>query len=115
MDKICAVCGKPFTSSQPTAKYCCFECHMEANKVRAREARREYAKHKLPAGAVKCTQAVKKKCKYGLYGAREWTCAYIEKTGHMRGCPGSECTKYEADPDRNDGRQKYKRSLSIKY
>ena len=43
---------------------------------------------------VNCTQAVRKTCKYGLYGIQQWTCDYIGKAGHMRGCPCEECDKY---------------------
>ena len=43
---------------------------------------------------IKCTQSVRKTCKYGLYGAREYTCNYIEIEGHRRGCSYEACDKY---------------------
>ena len=51
-----------------------------------------------PIGTVNCTLAVSRRC---IYGA-SWTacskgplCNYILCTGHMRGCPASECNKFQ--------------------
>ena len=66
----------------------------------------------VPEGAVNCTQAVRKTCKYGLYGAHEWTCDYIERTGRMRGCPYQACTKYIKDPDKvKSAKKKYNKVM----
>lgn len=121
MIKTCVICGKTFEGSRSTAVYCSQDCRDESQRRKAAEWGRKHRKEVrakktvIDSNSVKCTQAVKKKCKYGLYGAREWTCCYIEKTGHMRRCPGSACTKYEADPDRHEGKLKYRKSLSIKF
>lgn len=49
-------------------------------------------------GTVRCTRAVSIRCKYGC--AKDSSifsnlCNYILDTGHMRGCPSEECTKFE--------------------
>lgn len=42
-EKICEICGKPFTAGKHNAKYCCKECKHIANKA---TERRNWHKHK---------------------------------------------------------------------
>lgn len=116
MTKTCTICGSTFESVYPQALYCCPECRLESNRQRAKRLSEAAKREQIPeASTVKCSQTVKKKCKYGLYGAKEWTCDYIEIAGERRGCPSSACTRFVPDPKRSRGKQKYVKSLSIKY
>ena len=119
-EKTCRICGKTFESNRVKACYCSFLCHKEGKRQISEEWARTHRKTKKPVkpivitdpNAVRCTESVKKKCKYGAYNAGAWTCDYILKTGQRRGCPGEACTKYKADPDRHRGKP---RAFTLKF
>ena len=112
MNKTCRVCGKEFESSQAKAAYCCHLCRMEGRRQISAEWAKAHRGKKKPAkpvvitdpNAIKCTQAVKKKCQYGAYNASSWLCEYILKTGHRRECPAEACNKFKAIPKREKSR-----------
>ena len=105
----CRICGKEFESVQSKAVYCCHLCRMEGRRQISAEWAKAHRGKKKPVkpvvitnpNAVRCTEAVKKKCKYGAYNASSWTCDYILKTGQRRGCLGEACDKFKADPNRD--------------
>lgn len=116
MIKTCVICGSTFESGQPRAMFCSVKCRLESNRRRAKRLSEAAKREQIPeASTVKCSQNVKRRCKYGLYGSKEWTCDYIEIAGERRGCPSSACTRFVPDPKRSRGKQKYVKSLSIKY
>lgn len=73
------------------------------------EEREKYNRFRTDKGAVKCSVAMSKRCIWG-YESKErcrafGTCSYITRTGHMRGCPPWNCTKFEEVTKENPRRE----------
>ena len=91
----CNNCGKEFTQTHHTQKYCSDECRRIVGLYQTKDCakRRKYTK---PGKGYKGDQCKHKDCIYksGTRIMGTYPCEYMLITGFSRGCEAKDCNKY---------------------